>query len=346
MTGNGMALFPARSAFAAAFLSFLLPGLGHVYLGRWLRALLWAVLPVLGIVAGASLALGPNRSDHVAALADPDVLIGVIGFIVLDLLYRLAAVLDAYRLARDPAVGSTATRMLSTVGLVAISVVLVASHVVLAQPVLLISDTIDAIAENAGDDSEIVDLDRLAAQNEDFLLQLAPPSAGAPETIVPTLPRTEPVVRWDRKERLNILLIGADGGRKGVSSYLTDSMITISADPKTGRVAFISLPRDASGVPLPKGWAAHRAFGGTYDNKINTLYTVARGRPDLFPGDDAQRGYKALMGTLGELYGLDIDWYVAVDLDSFRTVVNTLGGVVLDVQLPVRDNGFFVFILV
>jgi hypothetical protein len=31
---------------------------------------------------------------------------------------------------------------------------------------------------------------------------------------------------------------------------------------------------------------------------------------------------------------------VAVDLDSFRSVVNTLGGVVVDVQLPVYDEGY------
>ena len=51
-------------------------------------------------------------------------------------------------------------------------------------------------------------------------------------------------------------------------------------------------------------------------------------------------GYKALMGALGELYGLDIKYYVAVDLNSFRAVVNTLGGVIVDVQMPVMDVGY------
>ena len=103
-------------------------------------------------------------------------------------------------------------------------------------------------------------------------------------------------------------------------------MITVSVDPVTGRLAFISLPRDTSNIPLPRDWPAYRALGGKWNNKINTLYTVARSRPDLFPGNDKQRGYKALMGTLGQLYGLDIKYYMAVDLNSFRSVVNTLGG--------------------
>ncbi len=168
-----------------------------------------------------------------------------------------------------------------------------------------------------------------------------PPPPGTASTPEPQTEEATPnVAGWDGKKRLNILLIGADGGRAGVSSYLTDTMIVVSIDPTTGRVAFISLPRDTAGIPLPRNWPAYSAFGGAYNNKINTLYTVARGRPDLFPGNDKERGYNALMGALGELYGLDIDYYVAVDLNSFRSVVNTLGGVVVDVQLPVYDDGY------
>ena len=365
MGPTDVAVRPRRSAFAAAFLSFIFPGLGHAYLGRWLRALLWAALPILGLVALAAAALSPERSEIVFQLADPAVLSVVLGGIVFDLLYRLLALIDAWRLARDPGVGSAGTRMLSGAGLVAIVVVLLASHVAIAQPVLLGIDTINDITGNAGDESEIADLDALAADNPDFVLNFegleplvspdpdASPGAVTDETPVPsqvpppgdeTADATpEPAdggAEWDGKKRLNILLVGADGGRAGLYSYLTDTMIVVSVDPTTGRVAFISLPRDTAGIPLPRNWPAYNEFGGAYNNKINTLYTVARGRPDLFPGSDKERGFSALMGALGELYGLDIDYYVAVDLDSFRSVVNTLGGVVVDVQLPVYDEGY------
>ncbi len=362
MASNDVAVRPRRSAFAAAFLSFIFPGLGHAYLGRWLRALAWAALPILGLAALGGLALSPDRNEYLTMLADPAVLQWVLALLVFDLVYRLLAVLDAWRLARDTSVGTAGTRLLSVAGLVAIVVVLLGSHVAAAQPVLIARDTINAVTENAGDDSEIADLEALAAQDESFVLnfeELEPqvsldpnaslgtvaPSAEAPppgETgqVAPTEEPTPNVKGWDGKKRLNILLIGADGGRAGVSSYLTDTMIVISIDPTTGRVAFISLPRDTAGIPLPRSWPAYSEFGGAYNNKINTLYTVARGRPDLFPGSDSQRGFEALMGALGELYGLDIDYYVAVDLSSFRSVVNTLGGVVVDVQLPVYDTGY------
>ncbi len=334
---------PARSAFAAALLNFLLPGLGHAYLGRWMRALAWAALPIVALAAILGLAFGSGTGNALGFLVDPAMLGVILGVIVFDAVYRGLAVTDAYLLASDRYVGSTTARTMSRAALLALMVVLVVSHVAIAQPVLFVADTVGAIVESAGDDSEIVDLDELAAIDEDFVLQIVDPSPGvapgpAPaagsRSSAPTAPE------WNGKERLNILLIGADGGRQGGSSYLTDTLITVSIDPKSGRIAFISLPRDTTGIPLPKSWAAHRALGGKYDNKVNTLYTVARGRPDLFPGNDRQRGYQALMGSLGELYGLDISRYVAVDLDSFRSIVNTLGGVIVDVQLPVMDRGY------
>jgi LCP family protein required for cell wall assembly len=365
VASSDVAVRPRRSAFAAAFLSFIVPGLGHAYLGRWLRALLWAALPILALAALGGLALSPDRREYLAMLADPDVLLAALVILGVDLIYRLLALLDAYRLATDPTVGSAGTRLLSSAGLVAIIIVLLVSHIVAAQPIFLVTDTLEAITENAGDESEIADLEQLAAENQDFVLNFegleplvtadpaASPGTATDATPAPTLPpppsdlgpieSTAPEVEaadWDGRKRLNILLIGADGGRAGLYSYLTDTMIVVSIDPPTGRVAFISLPRDTAGIPLPRSWPAYSAFGGAYNNKINTLYTVARGRPDLFPGNDKERGFTALMGALGELYGLDIDYYVAVDLDSFRSVVNTLGGVVVDVQLPVYDDGY------
>jgi LCP family protein required for cell wall assembly len=337
---------PRRSAFAAAFLSFLYPGLGHAYLGRWLRALLWAILPTLAIVVGAGLILSaPDKTELVAPLLDPAMSTMVYGAILVDLLYRLAAVFDAYRLARDPSVGSGSSRMLSTVGLLGIVLVLIASHVAVARPVGLAYDTINEITSNSGDDTELPDagdLEALGIQIPDASFEpeatLAAEELGTVDEDEPT-PTPSAGPGWDGKQRLNILLVGADGGRQGIAdkSYLTDTMIVVSVDPRTGKVAFISLPRDMSGIPIPRDWPAYRAYGGKYTDKINTLYTAARASR-LFPGNDRERGYEALMGVLGQLYGLKIDYYVAVDLNSFRDTINTLGGVVVDVQVPLYDS--------
>jgi LCP family protein required for cell wall assembly len=365
-----VAVQPGRSAFAAAFLSFVFPGLGHAYLRRWLRAILWAALPIVGIAAIVGRVVSGNRDELIELVADPDVLRFLLIFLVFDLLYRLVAMLDAYRLAVDASVGNASTRMLSMAGLVALVVVLVGSHVAIAQPVMFANDVYAAIEANAGDDSAVLTPEELVELGgDDFVLPIEeldqqptadpgapldpdatdpPAPTEAPATPKPTPEPTEagptptPKPQWDGRERLNILLIGQDGGRQGVNnkSLLTDTMITVSVDPTTGRLAFISLPRDTSNIPLPREWGYSRTYGARWNGKINTLYAQARSQPSLFPGNDKNRGYNALMGALGELYGLDIKYYVSVDLNSFRQVVNTLGGVVVDVQLPVMDYGY------
>ena len=369
-----VAVRPRRSAFAAAFLSFLFPGLGHAYLGRWLRAVLWAALPIIGTAYLIGRAVTGSRDELIELAADPDVLSFILLFLVFDVVYRLLSLLDAYRLALDTSVGTTGTRMLSIAGLSALIVVVVGSHIAVAQPVFFATDLYADIEANAGDETEVLDADELVELGgDDFELitgeleqQETPdpdasigPEASVEPTAEPTEeptaepteeateePTAEPTPKktaeWNGKERLNILLIGSDGGRQGVNdgSLLTDTMITISVDPVTGRLAFISLPRDTSNIPLPREWPAYNALGGKWNNKINTLYVQARANSSLFPGNNKNRGYRALMGALGELYGLDIKYYVSVDLNSFRNVVNTLGGVVIDVQLPVMDEAY------
>ncbi len=367
MAPNDVAVRPRRSAFAAAFLSFLFPGLGHAYLGRWLRALAWAALPIIAIAAGLGRVVTGGLGELVELVANPDVLNAMLIFLVVDLVYRLLALLDAYRLATDRSVGSGATRLASTAGLIALVVVLVGSHVVVARPIFFATDLYADMSEQrrrrerdhqcrgAGSARRgLPPHHRGAVRGGQRRTRTTPeprpqPEATAtsavPDTAEPTVApsrRRRCAAEWDGKERLNILLIGQDGGRqgRGDGSLLTDTMITISVDPTTGRLAFISLPRDTSGVPLPRSWGAYNALGGKYNNKINTLYYQARANPSLFPGNDKERGYKGLMGALGELYGLDIKYYVAVDLNSFRAVVNTLGGVIVDVQLPVMDDSY------
>ena len=62
-------------------------------------------------------------------------------------------------------------------------------------------------------------------------------------------------------------------------------------------------------------------------------------RTDLWPGKTANaRGFNALKAILGELYGLDIRYYVKVDFQGFRKVVDTLGGVQINVQMPVYES--------
>src|SRR3972149_5314499 len=169
--------------------------------------------------------------------------------------------------------------------------------------------------------------------------------ASAPTGSTDASPGTEPTAAvtgtlWTGTERLNILFIGADR-RPEEATFNTDTLIVASIDPVTKQVAMLSLPRDTTGVPLPRAWRAASYYrGGVYPDKINGLWTRAKGLPSLFPGDDRQRGYLALKGALGELYQLDVQFYVEVDFDGFKKVVDTLGGLTIDVQMPVSDDHY------
>jgi LCP family protein required for cell wall assembly len=333
---------PRRSAFAAAFLSFLFPGLGHAYLGRWLRALGWAALPILSVaLLGGLLSNHATRVALASEVLDPTMVLALLAIIVADLLYRLASMLDAWRLARVPGADDVAARRLgSAVGLLAVIAVLFVSHAAIAMPVYGWYQYLNG--GFGGDDlDEQLPEDVLPSGLVAPSFETLAPGETATPTPEPT-PTPTQGPEWNGGP-LNILLIGADAGRAGYSGYLTDTMITVMIDPVSKQLAMVSLPRDTAYVPLPRGWPAYRAYGGAFPYKINSLYTYARGLPDLFPvGDNRTRGYDALKAVLGELYGIKIDYYVAVDLNSFRDVVDgpALRGLIIDVQNPVYDASY------
>ncbi|MDQ3492243.1 MAG: LCP family protein [Chloroflexota bacterium] len=343
-----------RSAFAAAVFSALLPGAGQAYLRQWGRALAWAA-PYVLLVAFVAGVMANERSSEgfLAQFAAPSWLMGTLAFIVIDLLYRLAAVVDAYRSAtRVPtAKSSLQLRSASTAGLIGVVLVLLLSHVAVARPVYLAYDALSSIG--GGDQTPIEPLpseqptgspdtgpSQAPTRDPSVEPSATPDAAATPDaTPVPSVsaaPTPVPGLPWDGTERLNILLIGSDA-REGHVAALTDTMITVTIEPVTKQIGFINLPRDTTQVPLPIAWPAHAYHGGSYPGKINTLYSVARRDANLYPGTDAQRGYTALKGALSELYGLDIKYYMAVDLPGFTDVIETLDGVVIDVQVPVSD---------
>jgi LCP family protein required for cell wall assembly len=99
------------------------------------------------------------------------------------------------------------------------------------------------------------------------------------------------------------------------------------------------LPRDTVDVPVPPG-APRNVWGSIYSNKINSFLSNAAARPDAFPGTKETRGYNGLKSILGYLYGLDIQYYVEVNFGGFEKVVDALGGVTVNVQVPVLDDNF------
>ena len=347
----------AKSAFAAAFLSLIFPGLGHAYLGAYHRALGFAAGPILIIALIGGFALRMDPRELLALVVTPTGLTSVFVLNIIVLLYRLVATVDAYRVALylnshaasgDGRLGPARLPLnpLSIAGLLAIVLVMAGAHVAVARYDMVLRDVYDSGCIFIGQTDQQCALDESPSPSSSPDAS-EPPSVGSPSVAPTPTPDPSPVGTalpnvvippWDGKERLNILLIGSDQ-RPDEGFWNTDTLIVVSVDPETKKVAMFSLPRDVVDVPIPSG-PAQRVFGTVYAGKINSWFGAIRGREDLYPGSNRTRGYNGLKAILGELYGLDIKYFVEVNFDGFKKVVDAIGGVTVNVQVPVVDDQY------
>jgi LCP family protein required for cell wall assembly len=345
----------ARSPFVAAVLTLFFPGLGHAYSGAYNRALGFAAAPILLFALLAGVCFRAKAGELFGFLLTPGILPGVFVLNIVALIYRLAAVIDAYRVTAylNAFAMSGGGRLgrprvvinpVSMAGLLAVILILSGGHAVIARYDLealdLLNDGCIFLNNTTADETcEASASPSGSAEPTDVLPsgESAQPSLTQPPVQGTALPNAT-IPPWNGTDRLNILLIGSDQ-RPHEGTYNTDTLIVVSIDPTTKQVAMFSLPRDSWGVPLPSG-PLRNAFGSTYRDRINSLFTRIRNRPDLVAGTSQTRGYNGLKLVLGELYQLDIKYFVEVNFDGFKQVVDALGGVTINVQVPVVDETY------
>ena len=338
LPGHEMPPRAGRSGFVAAFLSLLFPGLGHAYLGAYRRGLGFAAPPILLGALIAGIVVRMNVLDLAGMAVQTWFLTGLFIVNLIALAYRAAAIVDAWTIARALGRGMPATSpreaqaaaTLSIAGLAAVLLVMSAAHVAVARYDLLLANTTACVFGGAGtgcgSPDESTGPGTSASASE-------PAESGGPVASGPSLPP------WDGKGRLNILLIGADEQNGG---HNTDTMIVVSIDPATHQVVMFSLPRDTVDVPIPPG-PARNLFGSTYQGKINSFWAAVHNRPSLYapiPGITGGPGYTGLKAILGNLYGLDIRYFVEVNFQGFQQVVDAFGGVTINVEVPVIDDDY------
>ena len=139
--------------------------------------------------------------------------------------------------------------------------------------------------------------------------------------------------------RYNILLMGGDAG-KGRDGMRPDTMMVASIDADTGRTVLFSLPRNMQWAPFPEDNPLHakypKGYGCKFENPsdacmLNGVYTLATNHKDLFPGVKYP-GAEATADVVGETLGLDINYWVLVDMKGFRTLIDAVGGIRLDIK--------------
>jgi LCP family protein required for cell wall assembly len=114
-----------------------------------------------------------------------------------------------------------------------------------------------------------------------------------------------------------MLLLGRDHENtdRRVSLNHSDSIMVLRTDPSRHRLVYLSIPRDLR-VPIP----------GHGEDRINTAYQLG--------------GAALTVRTIQSLTGLEINHVMIVDFRSFKTLIDNIGGVDVNVPAPILSNKF------
>ncbi len=103
----------------------------------------------------------------------------------------------------------------------------------------------------------------------------------------------------------------------GQSQNLTDTLIIAEYDPQTQQASMLSIPRDTF-----IGDNKNRASAW---DKINAVY---------------QTGPEKTLKEINELTGLDLKYYLKVDTDAFKELVDAVGGVEFNVPIDMKYDSY------
>ncbi|WP_317368382.1 LCP family protein [uncultured Tyzzerella sp.] len=117
--------------------------------------------------------------------------------------------------------------------------------------------------------------------------------------------------------RTNVLVAGVDEAEN-----LTDVLMVASFISTTGQINLISIPRDTyisySGKDLENMRSINRHIPSHM--KANSIYAYTK-----------SSGMEGVKTTIESMLGIKIDYYVKVNLNAFRSIVDAVGGIYFDV---------------
>jgi LCP family protein required for cell wall assembly len=121
-------------------------------------------------------------------------------------------------------------------------------------------------------------------------------------------------VSLQNKQPFSVLLLGVDQ-RKGDKGR-SDTMIVLSINPKLNSVKMLSIPRDTRTEIIGKGT----------EDKINHAY--AFGNEEM------------AMNTVENFLDIPIDYFLKVNMEGFKDIVDAVGGITVDNDLDFSQGGY------
>nr|AQS30630.1 hypothetical protein [uncultured bacterium]AQS31152.1 hypothetical protein [uncultured bacterium] len=121
--------------------------------------------------------------------------------------------------------------------------------------------------------------------------------------------------------QVNFMLFGNPGGTDNDGPDLTDTIMLASYNTTTQYLHLFSLPRDL--------YVNLDGYGMT---KANAVFELGDSKFSDGPG--------TAMKTFGDLLGVTVPYYVKIDFDGFKQVVDELGGVTVEVKKDLFDTQY------
>ncbi|MBW8350258.1 LytR family transcriptional regulator [Bacillus sp. IITD106] len=117
----------------------------------------------------------------------------------------------------------------------------------------------------------------------------------------------------NKRDPFSVLMLGVDErpGDKGRS----DTMIVITVNPEKNSMEMLSIPRDTRLEIVGKG----------IDDKINHAYAFG--------------GVEMAMNTVEKFLDIPIDYYIKINMEGFKDIVDTVGGVSVNNDLDFNYEG-------
>ena len=125
--------------------------------------------------------------------------------------------------------------------------------------------------------------------------------------------RTEPVT-LEEKDPFSVLLLGVD--QRPGDTGRSDTIIVLTVNPNNNSIKMLSIPRDTRTEIVGKG----------KEDKINHAYAFG--------------GIPMAMDTVENFLDIPIDYYIEVNMEGFKDIVNSVGGVTVQNDLDFSYDGF------
>ena len=148
--------------------------------------------------------------------------------------------------------------------------------------------------------------------------------------------------------RYTFLLLGGDAGDDRVG-LRADSMTAVTVNAETGAATMIGVPRNMRNAPFSEGSPMWGPFPDGFncessDCFLNGTYTYGEANPELYPNateNGSSPGIEATRDAVEGVTGLELQFFVLVDMHGFEDLVDALGGLELEVteRVPIAIEG-------